>query len=174
MNSDFVSEMPPKGKQKPKASVISSPAFYGTEELTRENLETLRFPTAEDAVNSLIRNWNGGILGISGITLTPDNSRIQNCSFSLAGKIFEGPAKAFNAARFFTSAPLKFLVHEVDVSIFKFPNSLTSDYVDGRLINYEFKQTDNSPPLTQEALKDSNIDGFCLRAFVHPTTDLFA
>ena len=166
--------MPPKGKQKPKASVISGPAFYGTEELTRENLETLRFLSPDDAVAGLIHNWNGGILGLLGVNLSPDNCRIQGCTFSLAGKIFEGPAKSFNAARFFTSPPVKFLVHEIDVTVFKFPNSLTSDFVDGRLFNCEFKQGDNSPPLTAEALKEMNIDGFCLRAYVHPTADLYA
>ena len=174
LNCSEFSEMPPR-KQRPKATVISGQAFYGTEELTRENLEELRFSCLNEAVTGLVHDWNGRILGVICLNLAHDNSRIQSSSFSLVGKIFSNDSpKSYNSARFFLGTPMKFLCFELDLSIFRFPDSLTSDFVDYSSIKYQIKLTENSAPLSLEEEREKGIEGFCLRAFIHPTEDLWA
>ena len=78
--------MPPKTRERPRtASVIAGNAFYGSDELTRENLEELRYQGVQGAVEGLITTWNGGLIGMVAVELSPDNSRTKDAHFVLAG-----------------------------------------------------------------------------------------
>ena len=166
--------MPPKAREKPKPVVISADAFYGADELTREHLEELRYNSVDGAIEGLIKTWNGGLVGMLAIELSPDNSRIKDTRFVLAGTVFGTPQKIFTSGRFFDSPPLKMVVKDFNSQVFTFNNSLVSDLVDSASLDFEFRETNDSAPLTRDQEVAQGITGFTLRAHVHPTSALMA
>ena len=170
-----LSEMPPKTRERPRtASVIAGNAFYGSDELTREHLEELRYPGVQGAVEGLIKTWNGGLIGMVAVELSPDNSRVKDAHFVLAGTVFGAPQKVYTSGRFFEGTPLKMVIKDFNAQIFTFRNSLVSDLVDSAGISFEFRETADSPALTREQEVEKGINGFALRAFIHPTSVLMA
>ena len=166
--------MPPKPKPKPPPVTISGDSFYGNDELTRERLEELRYPSAQSAIEGLVRTWNGGLIGIISVTLSNDNSRIKECNFHLAGTLFGSAGKCYTSARFFEGPPLKLIVPDFDSSIFRFRNSLISEFIDSSALEFSLRETADDPPLTREEEVAKGISGFSLRAFIHPISIMHA
>ena len=120
-----------RSRKQAAAAIIQSNSFYGQKELSTEQLETLRFNSSTDALEQLIE-WNGGLIALIGLHLSNDNAKITSSELFLAGCFFENTTKVLAAQRFFADAPqaAKLVLHEIDASMFKFDDAMTSNYID--------------------------------------------
>ena len=163
-----------RSRKQAAAAIIQSNSFYGQKELSTEQLETLRFNSSTDALEQLIE-WNGGLIALIGLHLSNDNAKITSSELFLAGCFFENTTKVLAAQRFFADAPqaAKLVLHEIDASMFKFDDALTSNYIDSSALRFEFKDSLNGPSLSPQELSDRGFSGFCVRAHVYPVEELY-
>lgn len=157
--------MPGKRNQ----TVISSPDFRGQVQLTSANIREWCVASFDEAASTLLDDWNGGIIGIAGVTLSSDNRAVDNAEFLLQGAILEDDDRQKVSANKFWSLPAKtsLVFRDLDSSAFTFESNLVSNYVNHTSLEYDFLDKDGTP-LSPEALAAAGIQGFCIRAFIAP------
>ena len=161
----YVKVMPAKKTQ----TVISGPEFRGQVQLTAANIREWCVATHEEAAASLLDDWNGGIIGLVGISLSSDNRTIENADFLLQGHILEEDDVQKVPANKFWTLPSKtsLVFRELDSAIFSFSGGLVSDYIDHTNLDYVFQDAGGSP-LPIDTIVDARITGFSIRAFAIP------
>lgn len=157
--------MPGKRNQ----TVIASPDFRGEVQLSATNVREWCVASFEEAAASLLDEWNGGIIGLAGISLSSDNRVIENADFLLQGAILEDDDRQKVSANKFWTLPTKtsLVFRDLDASAFVFEQNLVSNYVSHTALEYDFLDKDGTP-LSPESLEAVGISGFCIRAFVVP------
>ena len=144
--------MPPKGHLKGQPVTLSGDVFYDNNSLMQDQLEDLRFSSSSDFIKETIQ-WNGGLLGMTTLSLSNDNPLLEDSSVVLFGGIFYKGPKVFTSLRFFDITLLKFLVYEIDATALNFENSCISEFVDASILNYEFKESIAGAALNKHDLK---------------------
>ena len=93
---------------KRKTAVIQDLAFNGTESLTANDLKRLVVSSFKDAPKTLLEDYENTPIVFVGMTLSDDNSRIEN-STAVTGGILRGAS--VNASKIW-----KFETHEVQLN----------------------------------------------------------
>ena len=149
-------------------NIIAGDGFTGEAGLSLEDWKDLSVTTAVDAPRAILDNWEGKILGYCSVELNNDNTAILNAKFNLAGSLWDQRAPAISAHRFWQGLENGTTLHfpTVNSNVFVFNSgTLVSDLVGHQQIEHVW-QRDNAPIQLSH--------GFCLRAFVAPTEELWA
>ena len=154
--------------------LIRSEAFIGTDDLTWNDLEALRVGNRNEAADKLISNWSGGLVGMTFFILSNDSRKVSDVEFGLVGQLYEDAPKAISTNKFFPGSNAKLVLQDLDMAVFKFRNSLSSNIVDCSELNYSYKQHLQGPDLTPDAARDLGLGGFSLRAHILPTLENYA
>ena len=93
---------------KRKAAIIQDVAFTGTESLTANDLKRLVVSSFKDAPKTLLEDYENTPIVFVGMTLSDDNSRIEN-STAVSGGLLRGAS--VNASKIW-----KFDAHEVQLN----------------------------------------------------------
>ena len=160
--------MAPKKKAPP---LIHSEAFDGADDLTSDDLESLRVSDKRDAADKLIANWTGGPVGMTVFHLSNDSRKVADVEFALFGTLYEDAPKIIATNKLFTGSGAKLVLTDLNLEIFKFENSLTSQIVDCSALNFSFKQAPQGPDLTEDEIRDKGLGAFSIRAHILPTLE---
>lgn len=156
-------------KKKPP-TIISGPQFNGTTDLDEEDYTILAVDGFGNPSETILAdiNWSEEIVCLTGIRLTPDNSRVANSSVFLLGSLFAD--KRVNITKLWNLDSQTHLSLTVsNASIFNFPNgAMFSDYVDSSATS--FKVTQHGSELSHSTLASLNFLGFSLRAHLAPVS----
>lgn len=153
--------------------------FKQRDKLTAPHVRALVVPgTGPAAVRKLEEmNWNGKVVGTILMELSNDNRNVESARFELHGSISDAPI----------TVPAKKIWEDADESTsvafklppggkFKFPNGLTSDYVDESELEpavvFRNNQADN-PIIGPEEREPLGIGSFCLRLVAQPASVSF-
>ena len=159
----------------PARTVIRSAAgFSDPSDLSLSVLRDLSVSSINDFDTVLLTevNWNKKALGCLSVSLSADNLRVEEATFHLLGSLWD--RKSFHAASMWTTInPTQLTISLPDLSAFSFsPGSLCSNYLSSEDLEFEFSQGGQLvPPNLYQA---TNLSSFCLRSFVHPTSDCYA
>ena len=159
---------------KRKTPLIRSEAFGGKDSLTWSDLEALRVADRSEAADKLISNWSGGLVGMTFFHLSNDARKVTDVEFGLFGLLFEDSQKVIGTNKFFPGSNAKLCLQDLDMSIFKFQNSLTSNLVDSSEFAHSFKANLQGPDLTEEEAAEKGLGGFSLRVHLLPTLENYA
>ena len=159
----------------PARTVIRSAAgFSDPTDLSISVLRELSVNSVHDFDTVLLSgvNWNKKTLGCLSVTLSADNLRVDEASFHLLGSLWD--QKSFHAASLWTTVdPTQLTLSIPDLSVFIFPpGSLCSSYLSSEDCQYDFSQ--NGQQIPPNLYQTTGLSSFCLRAYVHPTSDCYA
>ena len=156
-------------KKKPP-TIITGPQFNGTTALDEEDFTVLAVEGFGEQAETILAdiNWSEEIVCLTGLRLSPDNSRVSNSAVFLLGSIFAD--KRVNITKLWNLDSQTHLSLTVsNASIFNFPNgALFSDYVDSSAV--AFKVSQHGSELNQSTLASLNFQGFSLRAHLAPVS----
>ena len=148
--------------------------FEQREQINLEKVKSWVVDPAAAAAEQLLEDWQGGVIGLVNITLSNDNSSVDNARFLLQGRLFRDSPKFVPCNKIWPArAQNELVLEDLDCSLFRFSNSLVSNLVDSSETEISFR-TSAGQPLIGTDLDDINMSGFCLRAFVWPSTPNFA
>ena len=146
-------------------SEFEDPAFNYREEMSFEDLQTVVIKSYNEAPNLVYKNWNGRPIVFCGLSLTDDNSSIENVVPVPLGKL---PEKIFPAENFWLLQEKLFVKFEpLDLTKFTFNGSMTSELIDHGDIKYSIINK-NGEVVFDEDLKNQGFLGFSLRLFLQP------
>ena len=157
-------------KKRPQ-TIRGSRKFAGTDPLTANDLKRLRVTTFDGAAKVFLENWNQEPTLLVGLTLTQDNSQIENATALLQGTIWpEG--KDFDASIFWNLErdDLILSFEKIDLSKFNFEAVITSKFLDHDQLDYAIKVKSDNTALSPAELKSMGYPGFCIRVFCCPTS----
>ena len=146
---------------------ITGDELAGRDEIPDDLLLRLLVNSNLEAGLNLIEGWNKKVVALISCKLDSFNKKPASTNLLLQGAVCEG-VKAKTAARFWPIEDNTVLLHikPFEAGLFKFPNGLTSDFVDSSEVNFGFKNGNADIPPSQ--LNDLGISGFALRANVQP------
>ena len=121
-----------------------------------------------DAARTLIKDWKGNPVIILGAQLAQDNKSLENMEPVLAGTLFRKTARKYVSTKFWNFPDKTYLVLQpIDLTLFRFTDTLDSGYVDSSEISYGFVYEDGTE-VPEGTLSDQGFAGFSLRIFVTP------
>ena len=150
--------------------------FNVARQLTIDQVKRWCVDPPEAAAETLLPDWTGNIIGLVNLSLAGDNKTIVNASFLLQGRLIPTP-KVIPFSKFWAPSASRvhheLVIEELDGSTFQFQGSLVSNLVDSADLTFHIRPV-GGKPLVGTDLDDLNWRGFCLRAFIWPTTPNFA
>ena len=160
--------MPPKKKAK-QAGSIQSDEFEGSENLNQGDWLKLQVDSLNHSADKVVTNWNRGLVGVLGMSLTPDNCKPKNLNVFLQGDLLNGGRKLLLAKRFWPNADntVHLMLKDLDGALFPFKDNLTSTLVDSSRLSYAFVR--GNATLEQGETEEMGLGGFCLKVHLVPT-----
>ena len=166
------------GKRPAQVPTITGQGFENPRDPTPDELNAVVIPSYERATDedqALVgAGWNGGLYGTICLTLANDNKTVDSGCFWLVGKVFRANWFSVQGAKFWQAADETRLELSLpDATIFKFPDSLASEWLDSSELTHRFVDKEGKV-LADETLAELEIRGFAIRAFVIPTRENYA
>ena len=165
--------MPP-GRLGDRTVIRSSTGFTDPTDLSLQTWRNLSVNSVSDFDPILFSgiNWNKKAIGCLSVNLSADNLRVDKATFHLLGSLWS--KKSFHTAAFWTTLnPTILTLSLPDLSVFSFPSgSLCSAYLNSSDLQFSFLQNEQDIP--PNLYQSTGLSAFCLRAFVHPTSDSYA
>ena len=157
--------MAPKKKQ----AVIRNKAFAGTAELTANDYKRLVVENFAEAANTLVEEYSGYPIAIPVVSLSQDNTRIENATLVMCGTHFDQTGKVIQANRLWPiKEPVKLHIHPIQLEKFQFQGGMVSELLDSTEIEFTLVPEKEDSTITDEILAEQGITGFTLRMFVTP------
>ena len=151
--------------------MIADSAFGGQGEISVDDLSKVSVRSFNEVPDKFLKGWDETPRVLSGLTLSNDNSVIEDASPVVLGKI---PEQTFPANRFWElKEELTLNFEALDLTKFNFKDSMTSELVDHFNIGYTVVNK-QGVVITGDSLKAQGFLGFSLRLFLQPisTTDV--
>ena len=172
----FITDMSNRAKSKKGPTVITGDQFRADSSLTLDTIKSWTVDSIDRAAEQLIPEWNGHELGMVTFSLSNDNKAVHNARFVLQGEMFKDSVKVVNANLFWTfpgAVPHQLVLETIPCSLFTFRDNLVSNLVDASELDYSLRPTGKQPLIGTE-LDDVGFKGFCLRAYIWPTSPCWA
>ena len=158
----------------PAEKVIEHDGFNRETELTNDMIQKLIVKSYGDAARSLIKDWKGNPVMILGAQLAPDNKTLDNVEPVLAGTLFRKTARKYVSTKFWNFPDKTHLVLQpIDLTLFRFDDSMDSGYVDSSEVSFSFQYEDGSE-VPEATLADQGFAGFSLKVFLIPVSGMSA
>ena len=159
-------------KKKPP-TIISGQKFLGSTPLTPEDFANLSVDGFGNPAETLLANinWSGEIVALTGIRLSPDNSRIVGSYIFLLGSLLS--RKRLNITKPWNLPAATYLTLSIpNANLFVFNNgTLYSDYLDSSSFEFSFSQ--HGSDVSLESLSALGYNGFSLRAHLAPISPTY-
>ena len=103
-----------------------------------------------------------------GMEFSQDLRHIDNAAICLAGSVFKSESKTIAAKKLWNSANMQLKLSEIDLSLFKFNDDLSSDYLDHSDIDHRYVDKTDGADVPEDVRASLGCHGFAVRATVVP------
>ena len=155
--------MPPK---KP-IPIIEHDAFSQTGEFSDSDFKTLLVANFEDAAQ-LHEGWTDEPLVLIGMELAQDLLHVENAKALLFGRLFKSEPKTVAAKKLWNSNAMQLKISDLDLSTFRFKDSMTSEWLDHSMVSHKFVDKNDGAEIPDDVLADLGCKGFSMKATLIP------